>query len=247
MDIIGHIQRIKEILIEGLRLLLLFIGTVLFYILKYTIRGIIRLIRLCKKGYANLVIFWKSNDTQAKLRIMRRKLRHAWRRFKRWSVIAAKATWKFLIWSGKHLLAFLIWSGKTLIKALFHLRATSITLWRLTKKASIATAAWLKRRHRISKVKHHKRKKAYKAFHKTPGVKGLFTDVGNHLKQEIQNYLEEDQSELSDEEVEVGDNVVTDDELLAHLTEGDSKVQAIGKRIYSSVQGILDSPERKKQ
>lgn len=166
-------------------------------LLKYTIKGIIllcvfahwsavQLCRLTKEGLRQAKIFWNDNDTQAKVRKARQMSRAALRTLGRWCVVAASATMKGAVWTGKKIIEGIVNMGPALQRL-----CRGIGRW------------WRGRR------------VAYIRFRHNRGFKGLFIDLGNALARHLQNYMSEEddeEEEAEKDEVAATEEVVVEEE-----------------------------------
>ncbi|MCM1312148.1 MAG: hypothetical protein NC206_01480 [Bacteroides sp.] len=214
-----------EMLAEIGRLLLLLLWKMVRSILRIIIKSVILLIRLIKQGVKQCVDFWNDNNTQEKLRKARRSIKHGSKVFAEWMMIAL------------HTIIRLIIRGiKSTIQGIIHLKPTIIKAGEYAKYACIAFGRFMKRAGRGIRLSHIKRKRAYKRFRKNKGFKGLLKDLTNLLKTLLQNYMEEEQNEVSPD-------AVTEDDIIMEGIEGKSKAYLTGKKLFSSVRNIVDIDE----
>lgn len=216
----------REMLAEILRLTLKLIVKIGYNLLKLTAKGIKYIYTCINTAIKRIVDFWNANDTQVKLRIARIKLKAACTTLKHWSIVALKATAHFTVWCFKEI-----------VKAIIHLKPTVQKCWAATKKFAKASCEWAKRMYRIGKIKRAKQEIAYRKFRQHKGFKGLLIDIGNYLKSQIENYMDEEQVEASAD--------ANDEEAVMEIGEDDNTAQIIGKRIFSKVKTIVDINEDK--
>lgn len=86
----------KELLAEILKLTLKLLWRLTFRLIKLIIKGIRWSIKYICKVVKRIVEWWKDNNTQVKVRIIRIKTKALIRLIIRWIIIAAKATGQFL-------------------------------------------------------------------------------------------------------------------------------------------------------
>jgi hypothetical protein len=176
----------KELLAEILKLTLKLLWRLTFRLIKLIIKGIRWSIKYICKVVKRIVEWWKDNDTQVKVRIIRIKTKALIRLIIRWIIIAAKATGQFL----RQAL-------KKAITAIINLKPTVIAIKNALVKGCKVIIKWTKKQYKKAKAKNARRKVKYRNFRKTPGFKGLFTDIGDLLKSLINNYMEEEQTEFT--------------------------------------------------
>ena len=160
----------KELLAEILKLTLKLLWRLTFRLFKLIIRGIRWIIKYICKSVKRIVEWWKDNDTQVKVRIIRIKTKALIRLIIRWIIIAAKATGQFL----RQAL-------KKAITAIINLKPTVIAIKNALVKGCKVIIKWTKKQYKKAKAKNARRKVKYRNFRKTPGFKGLFTDIGDLL------------------------------------------------------------------
>jgi hypothetical protein len=245
-----------QMLAEIARLLLVLLGKFgkwlwkyfkifLRWLLKMFCKFVLWIIDKTEEGIVRLRAFWNDNDTQAKVRIIRLKLRRAAKKCGVWSIIALKATGRALKWTAIHLYIGFVWLVRKTIEACIHLRPTIKKAW----KGICIAAKWLANLmvsfvHGIANW-FRARRDAYRRFRKNKGFKGLLIDVGNGLKRTVDNYMEEPQNEENentDEPDSADDNqeIVTDADLLEAELNEESKVRSFGKRIYDAMKRIVE-------
>lgn len=209
----------KELLVELLKLTLKLVWRLTFRLVKLIIKGLRWLINNICKGVKSIIRWWNDNDTQVKVRVIRIKAKALLRGIIRWSVIASKATARFIRQA----------LGRA-IKAIVNLKPTIVTIKDEIIKGCKACAKWSKKQYKKAKAKNARRKAKYRNFRKTPGFKGLLTDIGDLLKSLINNYMEEEQTEFTPE--------VQNEE---HDSENDKKSRTISDILLNPVKGIVES------
>lgn len=217
----------KEMLAEIARLAAMLIWKITKSLLRVIIKFLKWLLQKSEDAIFKLIDWWHDNDTQAKLRIIRIKLKIAGKNLIRWTIIAFNSLCKFSVWA-----------AKKLVQAIIHLKPTIKRIWQSIKTGAKKALAWSKLQWKKCKLFIAKRKAAYSRFRKTPGFKGLLIDIGNLLKAQIDRYMEEEQYES---DAESKDEV----ELITEINEEDSKAQVIGKRLFSKVKDLVDVDEKK--
>ena len=209
----------KELLAEILKLTLKLLWRLTFRLFKLIIRGIRWIIKYICKSVKRIVEWWKDNDTQVKVRIIRIKTKALIRLIIRWIIIAAKATGQFL----RQAL-------KKAITAIINLKPTVIAIKNALVKGCKVIIKWTKKHYKKAKAKNARRKVKYRNFRKTPGFKGLFTDIGDLLKSLINNYMEEEQTEFTPEAQHEEPN-----------SEKDKKSRTLSNILLNPVKDIVES------
>lgn len=214
-------------------------------LLKLFCKVILWIIDKTEEGLVRLRIFWNDNDTQAKVRIIRIKLRKAARQCGVWSVVALKATGRGLKWAAVHFYKGLVWLLRKTIQGCIHLRPTIRKAW----KGLCIAAKWIASQC-VKFVKgiagwFRRRREAYHRFRQNKGFKGLLIDIGNALKRTVDNYMEETQNEENEntgehDSADGNQEIITDADLLEAELNEDSKVRSIGKRIYNAMKRIVE-------
>lgn len=179
----------KELLAEILKLTLKLVWKLTFRLAKLIVKGANWLIRKIRKGIGIIIAWWNDNDTQVKVRIIRIKTKALLRLIIKWCIIATKT-------AGRYLRQAL----KEAITAIINLKPTIIATKNALVKGSKICIKWSKKQYKKAKTKNARRKVKYRNFRKTPGFKGLLTDIGNLLKSLINSYMEEEQTEFTPEE-----------------------------------------------
>ena len=178
----------KELLAEILKLTLKLIWKLSRRAIKLIIKGIKWAIAYTLEVIKRIIAWWNDNDTQVKVRIVRIKAKILLRTIIKWTIIGAKATGRFLRLA-----------CKKAITAIVNLKPTVIAVRDTLIRWCKACIRWSKEQHKIAKRKSAKQKVRYRNFRKTPGFKGLLTDIGNFLKSLINSYMEEEQTEFTPE------------------------------------------------
>lgn len=235
----------SQMLAEVGRLILLLLLTLLKWLGRLLLRGLKLLLKyICKgllwlidaTGYAieRLQAFWNDNNTQEKLRKMKAALVTAGEQLWSWTVAGSKATWRGLVWL----------ANKT-VQGIIHLGPTLKAVGRGLKQAVCAVGRWFRRLWRGLRKWHINRQRAYRRFRQNKGFRGLLIDLGNWLKGQIRDYIEEEplQRRLPVETIE--EDVVDDDEADDPFrgldnVENPSKVQTFGRRIYNAMKRIVE-------
>ena len=178
-------ELIKRILILTGKYVLAFILHIVILILK----GIIWCCKKCNQGFNALVDFWNSSDTQEKktkvIALIRKGCRTfaewcaiAWAYTKKYSVIGAKAAWKYLcigcrlalkyflltilaIWRG------ILWTLVTTKDLIIHSKPTFIRLGKAIKQGFIDFGHWTVRVYRGMRLRRIRRKRAWQNFRRT--------------------------------------------------------------------------------
>lgn len=227
-----------------LKLLLKYILRALKFILKWICKGLIALIDFIQFCAEKTRAFWNDNNTQEKIRKIRRWLKHAFIQLGIWIVVGAKATWKGLKWAARKTAQGTVWLVKHLVQAIIHLGPTLVKIGKGIKLGTIAFGRWLVR---VGKGIRHwwqRRQLAYRNFRRNKGFKGLLIDLGNLLKKQINNYIEEEQAmdESNDdnyfEKVDEEDEVELEPEAEDKQPRG--KIRTFGKGIYDAMKKIVD-------
>lgn len=172
----------KEMLVEILKLTLKLIWKITYHTVRITYKGIKWLIRTIYTTSKKTIEWWNDNDTQIKFRFFKIKFKSACKTLYKWSVVAAIAFWKFIIWT-----------CKMLIKAIINLKHTFKVIVKGTLQGFRISVKWCKKILKKCKYKNARLKVKYRNFRKTPGFKGLLTDTNNYLKEILNNFMEEEQ------------------------------------------------------
>jgi|GEM_PF-1496440 len=248
-----------QLLAEVCRLLLALLGQLLLFLwkmlkrlgrflLKWICKGIVALIDGVEYAIQSAKAFWNDNDTQEKLRKIKRWLHYAWLQTLRWLRKAMRATWRGLCWTGRKTLQGLIWLAKATVRAILHIGPTLRAIGRGLKAAGIATGHFFCRMVRGISNWWQRRCDAYHRFRKNKGFKGLLIDTGVWLKGRLNNYMDE-----APEEAESDDSSATptetaapgdDDDEVAHFFEreheSEGKALTWSKRIYNAMKKVVE-------
>lgn len=209
------------------RLLLLLLWKMIRSILRIIIKSIILLVRLIRKGIKRCIVFWNDNNTQEKLRKIRQCIKNGGKLSAKWMIMASNA------------IVRLMFQGiKNVIQGIIHLKPTIIKACGYTKDGCISLAKAIKKTGRNIRLSHIKRKRAYKNFRKNKGFKGLLKDLTNLLKKSLNDYMEEEQ-------IEISPDAVTEDDIIMAELEGNNKAYITGKKLFSTVKSIVDVTEEK--
>lgn len=241
----------SEMLTEVGRLLLLLLLNMLKWLGRLLLRGLKLLLKLiCKgllwlidatgRGIERLRAFWNDNDTQEKLRKLRAGIVAAGEQLWLWTVVAAKATGCGLVWLGRNTAKGSVWLAKKTVQGIIHLGPTLRAIGRGLKRAAFAIGRWLRRLWRGLYKWHLGRVRAWRQFRRNKGFKGLLIDLGNWLKGQLHDYIEEEPAPQN--LLEAAPNDDDDDDLFKGLenVENPSKVQTFGHRIYQAMKRIVE-------
>lgn len=208
----------SEILLEVLKLCGMLLLKLLKHILRIIIKLILWIVIIIEKGCKALKDFWNDNSTQEKVREIKQWTINAIKTTGQWIVIAAKATWKGIVWL-----------SKATLRSIIHLKPTFIQLFRLIGKGLTrckdATLSFFR-----------KRKEAYKAFRKNKGFKGLLIDIRTSLSKQLNDYMEEEQNETTEETIGY-------EEYISHEIGNNNKTRKLGQRIYKGINSIVDDED----
>lgn len=240
-----------QMLAEVARLLLLLLLSMLKWLGRLMLRGLKLLLKLvCKgllwlidatgRGIERLQAFWNDNDTQEKLRKLREGTVAAGRQLWQWTVVAAKATWRGLVWMGRNTAKGAVWLAKKTVQGIIHLGPTLRAVGRGLKFAACAFAKWLQRLWCALRKWHLGRVRAWRHFRKNKGFKGLLIDLGNWLKGQLHDYIEEESP--AQNLLEEAPNDDDDDDPFKALedVENPSKMHTWGHRVYQAMKRIVE-------
>ena len=241
-----------EMLAEIGRLVLVLLGKILKLFLKYILKSLKFLLKLICKGLLALIdfiqfcstktrAFWNNNNTQEKIRKIRLWFKHAFITLGIWIVIAAKASWKGLKWGLKKTAQGILWLAKHIVQGIIHLGPTLVKIWKGIKRGFRAFGRWLVKVGRGIRLWWRNRQRAYRSFRKNKGFKGLLIDLGNLLKKQVNNYIEEEQAmdESDDDNVfETAEEEGAELELEDEQQRG--KIHTFGKSIYDAMKKIVE-------
>lgn len=207
------------------KLVLLLICKIIFRIVKLIIKAVVYAWKGIVIASEKAIQFWKSTPTQAKLKLLRKHTRIFLKKLRHWLYLALVYT-----------LRFIVLCIKGLIHGIIHLKSTIIMLGHATAAAWKSLVRTFRQFLRGRKLSHIKRKRAYRAFRKNKGFKGLLIDTANLLKGKINSYMEEEQTDTSPD-------AVTEDDLFDESMdeeEQNNKAHVIGRKLLSSVKNLLD-------
>lgn len=250
----------SQMLAEVGRLLLLLLGKMLRalgrlilralkYLLKLLCKGLLWLIDATGRGIERLQAFWKDNDTQEKLRKMRGALVCAGQQLWTWTKQAAAATWTGLLWTAQHVMRGTVWLCQKTVQGIIHLGPTLRAVGRGLKQAAKAVGRWFRSVWRAIRKGHVQRQRAYHRFRKNKGFKGLLIDIGNWLRGQIRDYVDEEP--LQQLPASGTNTVVDDDENVADDDDDDpfrnmseqvqqSKVGSWGRSLYNAMKRVVE-------
>lgn len=212
-----------EMLSEILKLSLKLLLKLTIRLGKIIAKGFKLVFYLLKRGVQECVDFWNDNSTQQKLRKAKEWCRATVRLLLIWTALCLKFTFKVVV---------------RILKAIGHglmnLKPTVVALGNLIIKFVDAIHRWgvaLVRRLRLFYVN---RKRAYAAFRKNKGFRGLMLDTKNYLQQVLNDYMDEDQGEADS-------NSMSYEEYINEVRSEKNESNTLGKRIYRSMKNIIDS------
>lgn len=226
------------------------------HLMKFILKSIVWCLEKCGEGFDALKEFWFSSDTQEKKKKIIASCKQgaitfgewcviAWNWVKKYTVIGAKASWKFLCKASKLFVKYLlitlvgIWHGilwliKTIKDLIIHSKPTFIRLGKDIKHGSIAFWHWLKRVGRGIKLGHIRRRRAWKEFRRTTTFKGMLIAMVKSISNGISSFMEEDQEESDPE-------AITEDDIIAEeLEERQSTADKLGKKFFKGVKDIVE-------
>lgn len=200
-------------------------------LLRLVCKGLLAIIDLVRWIAKRIRDFWNDNDTQEKLRKMRFWLRWAWKQTLRGLVVGAKALWKGLCWLGKETVIGLAKLVRATVYAILHIRPTLRAAGRKMQQGWRFLARHCRRFGRGICKWRRKRQRAWRHFRQNKGFKGLLIDLGVWLKQQINNYIEEQPADAS---AEVLDEATEENRRLLEEEREDE---------YDEANALLDSSE----
>ena len=223
----------SEMLSEILHLLLKLLLRLITKLLRLIIKGIRLLFALLKMLLQACADFWNDNSTQQKLRMARRWCIDTLRRCVRWTIIALHKLWQWSIIAAKATWRGAVWAVKATVRGIIHLRPTIIIIGQTCLKAMKATWRGMKWMWRTLQLFMLKQRRAYQAFRKNKGFKGLLLDTKNHLQHRLNDYMDEGQEDQESDAMSYGEYI--SDEI------GDeTKTRSIGKRLYTGMNKLFD-------
>lgn len=229
--LLNLLKWLGRLLLRGLKLLL-----------KLVCKGLLWLIDATGRGIERLRAFWNDNDTQEKLRKLREGLVAASEQLWLWTVVAAKATWRGLVWLARNTAKGSVWLAKKTVQGIIHLGPTLKAIGRGLNRAARAVGRWLRRLWRCLRKRHLRRVRAWRRFRQNKGFKGLLIDLGNWLKGQLHDYIEEEPAQNLLEANPNYDEDEDEDNPFKGLenVENPSKVQTFGHRIYQAMKRIVE-------
>lgn len=233
---------------ELLRLLLVLLWRMLLWCVRKVLKGVLWCMQTAETGWTRLNVWWHDNDTQEKVAKTKAWIRHALRTAGRWSVVAGQATLKALgisaraTWKGLHVATQatakgIVVAARATVEGLIHLRPTLKRVDQLTVQGIKATWAWMKACRRGMRLQHLQRKRAYAAFRRNGGVKGLIINTTRSVRNGIQLFMEEDQEEATPEAVTEDDLM---EEVLAEGANEGKRGRKIGQSLLAHAKDFMD-------
>ena len=226
----------SEMLSEICRLLLKLLIKCIVKLLKLIIKGLRLVFVLLKMMLQACVDFWNDNSTQEKIHMARRWCVDTLKLCVELTLITLHKLWQWSIIALKATVRGTVWVAKATVRGIIHLRPTIVLISKVCLKGLKATwkgMRWLGRTLRLFALK---RKRAYLAFRKNKGFKGLLLDIKNHLQHRLNDYMDEGQEDAASDAMSYGEYIT--DEI------GDeTKTRSIGKKIYKSMNKLFDDNE----
>lgn len=234
------------------RLVLVLLGTMLKLFLKYILKAFKFILKWICKGLLALIdfiqfcatktrAFWNNNNTQEKIHKIRLWFKHAFKTLGLWIVIAANASWKGLKWGCKKTLQGTVWLVKHIVQGIIHLGPTLVKFWRGIKKGFRAFGRWLVKVGRGIRLWWRNRQRAYHSFRRNKGFKGLLIDLGNLLKKQVNNYIEEEQALDESDDDNIFETAEEEDSEMEQEDEVQrGKIHTFGKSIYDAMKKIVE-------
>ena len=237
-----------ELIRELLKLLLVLLWRFLIWLIKKFLKGVLWCMQTAEKGWDRLNDWWHDNNTQEKVAKIKAWLKRAAKILGQWCIKAGKATIKGLkiglAATGRGLVIAAKATGKGLvvgvaatIQGIIHLRSTLKTIGRLAVAGFWATIAGLKRCRRSIKLSHIRRKRAYEAFKRNGGMKGVIINSTHNVRSNIERFMEEDQEEAAPDAVTEDD--IMEEALEAGANDG-KKSMKLGKTFMSHAKSFMD-------
>lgn len=233
---------------ELLRLILVLLWKILLWLIRKFLKGVLWCIRTGEKGWDRLNAWWHDNNTQEKVAKTKAWLKMATRKAGEWGIIASKAILKGIAfgakatWHGIKVAIRATYRGiiigiKATVQGIIHMRPTIKKIGQLIVKGAKGFGAWLKRCRRGMKLSRIRQKRAYEAFRRNGGVKGMMIDTSRRIKNGIQMFMEEDQEEAAPDAVTEDD--IMEEALEERANEGRKSVQ-IGKSFLTRAKDFMD-------
>jgi len=222
-------------------------------LLRLVCKGLLGIIDLTQWITKRIRDFWNDNNTQEKLRKMRQWLRWAGKQTLRGLTIAAVALWKGSRWMGKEICIGLANLARATAYAILHIGPTLRAAGRRLRQWGRAIAHHCWRFLRGVRKWRRKRQRAWRHFRQNKGGKGLLIDLGVWLKQQINNYIEEQPDDASVEDLDEAeeesrrllegdeqDEYAEDDRSSTSFDEGKHKTHTFGRGIYNAMKRIVE-------
>lgn len=241
-EMLAEIGRLVLVLLgKLLKLFLKYILKAFKFILKWICKGLLALIDFIQFCATKTRAFWNNNNTQEKVRKIRLWFKHAFITLGIWIVIAAKASWKGLKWGFKKTVQGTVWLAKHIVQGIIHLGPTLVKIWRGIKKGIRAFGRWLVKLGRGIRLWWRNRQRAYRSFRRNKGFKGLLIDLGNLLKKQVNNYIEEEQAMDESDDDNIFETTEEEDSELEQEDEVHrGKIHTFGKSIYDAMKKIVE-------
>lgn len=236
-----------ELLAEIGRLLLKLIWAIFRKAIRVIAKGLIAFLLGTKACCDAINVWWHDRSTQEKVRFLRIKLRAFARKSYRLALVMlsrgaelTRICLKLLVkYSIAGSIAFwhgCIWLAVNTVQAIVHMKPTMVRLWNWLKKVFFATVALYGLFKRGRKLSAIRRRRRYETFKRNGGVKGAMQRTSNSMKIAIQQYMEEEQEDVSPE-------AVTEDDLFVEEMEQNEKLnnaQIIGKRFFEGMKKVVE-------
>lgn len=241
-EMLAEIGRLVLVLLgKMLKLFLKYILKAFKFILKWICKGLLALIDFIQFCVTKTRAFWNNNNTQEKIRKIRLWFKHAFKTLGLWIVIAANASWKGLKWGCKKTLQGTVWLVKHIVQGIIHLGPTLVKIWRGIKKGFRAFGRWLVKVGRGIRLWWRNRQRAYRSFRRNKGFKGLLIDLGNLLKKQVNNYIEEEQAMDESDDDNIFETAEEEDSEMEQEDEVQrGKIHTFGKSIYDAMKKIVE-------
>lgn len=238
----------SQLVHELCHLMLVLAWRFIIWIVRKVVKGLLWCIRATEKGLERLKIWWNDNDTQEKKAKVIAWLKMAARKAGEYATIAGKYALKGivigLVGAGKGLKIAakatakgIVVGAKAAVQGLLHMRTTMKRLKRLSAVAWRSLLRWNEKRKRNVLCKKIRRRRAYEAFRRNGGMKGLIVRYSNTIKKNITMFMEEDQDESDPD-------AMTDEELMEKTLEKGAnegnKSMKIGKSILSRAKDFIE-------
>ena len=239
---LAEIGRLVLVLLgKMLKLFLKYILKAFKFILKWICKGLLALIDFIQFCATKTRAFWNNNNTQEKIHKIRLWFKHAFKTLGLWIVIAANASWKGLKWGCKKTLQGTVWLVKHIVQGIIHLGPTLVKIWRGIKKGFRAFGRWLVKVGRGIRLWWRNRLRAYRSFRRNKGFKGLLIDLGNLLKKQVNNYIEEEQAMDESDDDNIFETAEEEDSEMEQEDEVQrGKIHTFGKSIYDAMKKIVE-------